>query len=322
MHIMRKNRWDEKLSIEKLEKIPLKKAGIPIKVTKMGNVVELQYLSVRNQKQIIRILPGGDHYIDTRTGEVKEVEHHENRLEQKTNLRRTFRRLRGLINANCAEPSRVRWITLTYEENMTDVDRLYRDFSNFHKRFLYFCKKQKWPRPEYIDVVEPQARGAWHHHLLYIFPGNAPFIQNEILRKIWQHGFVSVRKLDDVDNVGAYLTAYLGDMPLEEITENTSNVVRVMQFDSHFSLESCKEINGKRYVKGARLAFYPANMNLYRCSHGVKQPKSYYVPQWRAEQIVKDAALTYQRALKITDAETGFETILEQKYYNVKRRKY
>ena len=33
---------------------------------------------------------------------------------------------------------------------------------------------------------------------------------------LWEQGFTKTTKLDDIDNIGAYLTAYLGDMEFTE----------------------------------------------------------------------------------------------------------
>ena len=34
---------------------------------------------------------------------------------------------------------------------------------------------------------------------------------------LWGHGFTKTKAMQDCDNVGAYFSAYLGDMPLDEI---------------------------------------------------------------------------------------------------------
>ena len=44
-------------------------------------------------------------------------------------------------------------------------------------------------------------------------------MENAVVRDCWKQGFVTVKRLDDVDNVGAYLTAYLGDMELSEASK-------------------------------------------------------------------------------------------------------
>lgn len=52
--------------------------------------------------------------------------------------------------------------------------------------------------------------------MVFIFPGKAPYIPNDEMAEIWGQGFTKTRRLDNVDNVGAYLTAYLGDMEIHE----------------------------------------------------------------------------------------------------------
>lgn len=225
------------------EEIPLHYEKVPLKVTSMGNVTEVQMCSFRNRKKYIEILPDRK-YIYLTTGEVKEFKEKAiDRTDNTTSLRRTFKKLRELINANTVDTEKCRWVTLTYAENMTDSKRLYSDFDKFRKRFEYWNKKEGREKPEYISVVEPQGRGAWHCHVLFIFKEKAPFIENMVMANLWQHGFVNVQALENVDNLGAYLTAYLADIPIEEALPGQVGEV--------------KEVNGKRYLKGGRLCMYP-----------------------------------------------------------------
>jgi len=207
------------LEIKKLVECPGLNPGLTVKVTEMGNIIEVQYMSRRNTKATIQMLPGGNEYIELSSGEIKEVIHHETRADLKKSLARTFANARGIINTNITDVNKVRWITLTYAENMQDTVQLYDDFKKFNMRFQTFCKNNNYGKAEYIVMMEPQGRGAWHCHLLYIFLElvKAPYIENKTLRDIWGHGFVKIKKLDNVDNVGAYLTAYLGDMDITEL---------------------------------------------------------------------------------------------------------
>ena len=211
------------LKTEKIEHTPIEPYQ-SVKVTEMGNVTEVKYMSHQNCKATIRVLPGGEKYVIIDTGEVKDIVHHETRADQRQSLYRTFQNARAIINTNVVDVSKVRWCTLTYAENMTDPKRLYKDFFNFNKRFQYYCEKHGHGKAEYIVMMEPQERGAWHCHLLYIWDCKAPFIPNEEFAKLWGYGFVKIKKLDNVDNVGAYLTAYLGDMELQNVTEVTEIV--------------------------------------------------------------------------------------------------
>lgn len=176
--------------------------------------------------------------IDTTTGEVIEVENSKNRGEQLSSLRSTIRRLRMIINANFfGEPNEL-FITLTYRENMTDVKRLYRDFKNFYKRLRRRYQEYKF---EYIYTIEPQLRGAWHIHLLLkAMNVKYLYIPNEEIAELWGHGFTKTERLTGVDNIGAYLSAYLTNLE-----------------------DGCK---------GARLYLYPSGVNIYRTSRGIKKP--------------------------------------------------
>lgn len=305
------------MKVQKLEECPLKN-GSMLKVTEMGNVVEVQYMSKRNGKQTIQMLPGMKQYVEVSTGEIKDVTKHEFRDSQKKSLSRTFKSARGVINANVTDVSKVRWITLTYAENMTDTVKLYEDFKNFNKRFQYFCKTHDYGNAEYIVMMEPQGRGAWHCHLLYLFNhlDKAPYIANKELSDLWGHGFVKISKLDDVDNVGAYLTAYLGDMDLEDCSsdEILGNELKEVKIENNGSKKS------KYYVKGARLKYYPAKFNMFRCSRGVKRPIESYMSEKQAEKKVSAATLTYEKTVMLQDVENNFESIINTRYYNKVRK--
>ena len=302
------------MKIDKLDVCPLKNPNLLVKVTEMGNVIEIQYMDHRNNKQTIRMLPGGLEYMELATGEVRQCQIHNSRAEQKKSLYRTFKIARGLINANVTDVKNVRWITLTYGENMTDTNRLYEDFHNFIKRTTYYFKGEGISCPEYIVMMEPQGRGAWHCHLLFIWDKKAPYIANKTLRELWQQGFVKIKKLDNVDNVGAYLTAYLGDMEIQDCADQGFKVIG----------ETCKtvEIEGKSksFIKGARLCLYPAKFNMIRSSRGVKRPTEEMMSQIEAEKKVSSAKPTYEKTIKLIDESTNFECLINTVQYNKLRK--
>jgi hypothetical protein len=156
---------------------------------------------------------------------------------------------------------------------------------------------------------------------VFIFDHTAPFIQNEVLRDIWGHGFVTIKKLDDVDNVGAYLTAYLGDMEVgealkENIDINGMEVKNIEYLDPDGSKKS------KYYIKGGRLHMYPAKFNLYRNSRGVKKPIEEYCTEAEAIKKVSAATLTFQTTHLYTSPEDGFSCVIDKKYYNSKRKSF
>lgn len=302
-----------------MSQIPPKNPNLEVKVVEMGNVVEIQYMSRRNTKQTIQMLPGGEQFVICATGEIKDIEHHNTRKDNKKGLYKTFANARGVINANVTDVSKVRWCTLTYAENMTDPKRLYEDFEKFNKRFQYYCKQHGYSKPEYIVMMEPQGRGAWHAHLLYIWQDmKAPFIPNEEFRALWGHGFVRIKKLDNVDNVGAYLTAYLGDMEIDEIdiTRAVGKQCKIVEVEDENGQKVSKAI-----VKGARLDLYPSNFNMLRCSRGVKRPIEEMMSQVEASKKVSGATKTFESAIKLTDNENDFETVIIKEQYNRVRQK-
>lgn len=282
-----------------------------VKVTEMGNVIEVQYMSHRNTKQTIQLLPGGDEYVHLATGEIKTVVHHETRADDYKSLRKTFARCRNLINANVTDVTHVRWCTLTYAENMTDTKRLYSDFHKFIMRLKTFTKSNKLDSFEYIAMMEPQGRGAWHVHLLLLFPNMAPYIANADLSKIWGHGFVKINALDNVDNVGAYLTAYLADMTLED-AEKDKRAFQAVE-GSEMKLVGGQS---KAVLKGARLAMYPAGFNMIRHSRGVKEPEETFMAYSDAEKKTSGATEVFSSTSKLTDSETDFETVIYKAQYN------
>lgn len=301
-----------------MSQIPPKNPNLDVKVTEMGNVIEVQYMSRRNCKQTIQMLKGGEQFVICATGEIKDVEHHKTRKDNKKGLYKTFANARAVINANVTDVSKVRWCTLTYAENMKDPKRLYTDFQQFNQRFQYYCKKKGYSKPEYIVMMEPQGRGAWHAHLLYIWQDmKAPFIPNDEFRELWGHGFVRIKKLDNVDNVGAYLTAYLGDMELSEVCPE--------EFDKVVKGTTVKQVEvededghkvTKAVLKGARLNLYPADFKMLRCSRGVKRPVSEMMSQKEATKKVLGATKTFESAVKLTDNDNEFEAVIIREQYN------
>nr|WP_243031225.1 helitron helicase-like domain-containing protein [Butyricicoccus sp. AF22-28AC] len=183
-------------------------------VKRCGNVIEVRYMRSTPCAVIEKV--NADLYVDKRTGEVKEFCHSANRADSKASVAQSLRKLRDLINANLTAPETALWVTLTYKENMRDERRVYEDFRRFWQRFRYYLKKHEYRPAEYITAAEPQGRGAWHLHCLFLFPEKAPFIPNADMARIWGHGFTKTKSLQGIDNPGLYLTAYLGDMELSE----------------------------------------------------------------------------------------------------------
>lgn len=109
-----------------------------VKRVRMGHITEYTEMSAVPTAPPVKKISQKE-YINLNTGEVSEYSLSSNRSENVDSLRKTFKRIRALINSNCENPDFLHWVTLTYKENMTDTKQLYSDFDKFLKRFKYFC---------------------------------------------------------------------------------------------------------------------------------------------------------------------------------------
>lgn len=212
-------------------------------VKKMGNIVEIMYLEHKNNGQTIKKI-SNDEYMVMVTGEIKKSQHIESRADNKLQVSQSLKRLRDYINTNVIDTNKCKWITLTYKENMMDSKRLYIDFKNFIKRFKY-----KYGHIEYIVACEPQGRGAWHMHCIIIFDDIAPFIPNSEISNLWRQGFTKTTNLDNIDNIGAYLTAYLGDIEYDEFMKSGVKFKCITYKEVDY-IENIKLDKPKKFVKG------------------------------------------------------------------------
>jgi len=292
----------------------------PCKVTTMGNVVEVVTMQKPVTAPPVQKLDA-DHYIDLRTGEVFECSHGDTRADNLHGIRRTLAHIRNLINTNVTDPDNVRWITLTYAENMTDPKRLYKDYEKFWKKFCYWCKVNAYTKPEYINVIEPQGRGAWHSHTFFIWSEKAPYIpNNDVLQPMWGHGWTKTKALTDVDNVGAYFSAYLADMPLDEYEKLSHARLDVQSIEKEFTNDEGLT-KTKKFVKGGRLALYPAKMNIVRKSSGIKVAVPESMTYEEARKKVSSAKLTYSRSYEVVGDDDVAVNVVTKAYYNSRRAK-
>lgn len=287
-----------------------------VTVTQTKHITEIQYLEKMNTKQTIRKIDK-DHYADLDTGEIKEFQHSENRADLAHSLRATFKKLRYLINNNFDGSKNELFITLTYAENMRDEKKLYSDFKKFMKKLRYRFRNES--DIDYLSVVEPQGRGAWHMHVLVRFNAlNSVFVANKTIRDLWGHGeIVSVKRIDSVDNIGAYLSAYLTDI---EATEE--NVVKVFEKSNKDKLEVVEKDTDKgkkKFIKGGRLYLYPPGMNYYRSSKGIKHPERKKMTYKKAKKIVGSTKPQFT-SLKSVETDDFENTIYYEEYNSKKRR--
>lgn len=225
------------------ENIPKIFDKTPVKSYRYGDTLEM---TTSIGKQTIMVLPG-KRYVVLETGEIKDMD--VSSLSREDNLksvRNTMKKLRRLIAHNFHGEKNELWITLTYKEHVIDPKETYNHFKVFMKRM-----RKSYGSLEYISVIEPQASGRWHYHVLIKSDDEIKrlYIPNEELALKWGRGFTKTKRLKNSDKVGNYVVAYLTDLKIPDENATTD----------------------KKYIKGARLHLYPKGLRIYRCSRNIVQ---------------------------------------------------
>ena len=283
------------------------KSVVTIKET--GNVIEIKHASSEARQNIEKI--DSDHYVVKSTGEIKEVNHSEKRIDNAESIKQSMKNLRDLINCNCTEPDNCLWLTLTYKENMQNQKQLYEDVKKFFMRLRYHLDKKF----EYLAIIEPQARGSFHAHVILIFDNKRPFIPNEKMAEIWGHGFTKTTRLNNnLNDVGLYLTAYLTDISIDE-----ASILDIKEAKKIKDVVSVANGNNvpKKIIKGGRLKFYPKGFRLYRCSKGVKRPEIWKTSNKKAMEYVEETGLTlfYEKTIQLSDESKDFKRTINYRQY-------
>ena len=121
---------------------------------------------------------------------------------------------------------RLRFLTLTYREEMEDRSQLANDWAKFEKRVkTYFvnkglCSEEELKHIHYVAVPEIQkererktGKRVWHIHVL-IF---SPYTSLSEIYRVWRHGGIKPKMvdLDKIKSLGGYLAKYM-DKDFEE----------------------------------------------------------------------------------------------------------
>lgn len=283
---------------------------VQVRYTQTGSIIRYSVQSFRNRDNYIKLLSDRQ-YMDTRTGEVKDRKFiAKTRWDNIKNIRKSMQDGRDVINANVHDLARTVWVTFTYAENMQDEKKLYRDWDNFNRAYRKIVGNY-----EYIIAVEPQKRGAWHIHAFLIFDHEVMLDYRRIIHT-WGKGRVEVQYMyGDVDNLGAYLSAYLCNLDLNEKAQTLGY--------HDLNVVAC-ERTGKMYEKGQRLGMYPKGMKIFRRSKGVVKPETEWVEVVEAEKRIKALAATRtfetysEHEIK---TKTGTHTqIIYNQYFNINPR--
>lgn len=280
-----------------------------VTVTDMGHLIEIQHMRKRNSAVHIKKIDA-DTYLNLKTGEICNYNKSENRSENINSLRQTFKKMRYKINHNFKGKPNELFVTLTFAKNSSDEKMVTLDIKNFVKRLKYRYKDVS--TIDYINVVEPHQSGQFHSHLLLRFNDvKKIYIPVLELKEIWSHGRVDIKTLKDVDNIGAYLSAYLADIELTE-----ENVLLAVQSGMQVVT---KDVQGekKSFIKGGRLKYYPPGMNLYTTSRGIVDPEREVMPYKNAKKIVGSRKPHYKKSYEIQNDD--FSNTITYEQYNLLR---
>ena len=202
-----------------------------------------------------------DGNFESDTGEVFDVAKKEEPMRNRRSLKRIFKELRQLIAANFEGGNRELFVTLTYmgAEQNNDPKKVHNDFRDFWKRLK---RAYSDAGLGYVAVVEPHASGMFHvHALIRARDAEYLYIPNETMAKIWGHGMTETERLEDIDHMGAYVIAYMSNAELDP------------ESAKYYAAEGdVVEKDGKKYLKGARLDYYPDGMKIHRHSRDIIKP--------------------------------------------------
>jgi hypothetical protein len=315
------------------ESLPIHGSAL-VKVTKQNHIVEVVYVAKKSSTLEDYKKLDKEHYalLNRDTGEVIEIHEYninENRAQNIAGIKRTFRKIKAIINHNFCGKSNELFITLTYAfiggKPMTDIQKASHDFDVFIKRF-----RRKYSDLQYCAVMEFQANSAVHWHLLARFDDwnrrtHIYIDNNEVIEPMWDWGWTHTQRIDHVDNIGAYLGGYLASVEIN--AENMEDIFdKVYSKGEKITIEE-KEVtdaDGKKrtakFVRNGRIHLYKSGTNIYRCSRSIKPPVPEMMSYAEAKKIIGNKSPDFSRSILIRGKEDGgvFNTVTYESY-NLKR---
>ena len=259
---------NNEIKVKKLPFAVLNNAEI-IKVFEGNGIVEVESMQKApfSLNRFVRL--SKTEYVDKETGEIKKYNTTKTRNQNPNELRKSFKLLRRLINYNFCGRNNEKHITLTYGELIQDYKQVNKDFRQWWRVI-----KRYFPNLEYICVMEYQARGSIHLHILVKDISNEDLpLEQTLLDKTWTKGFSEVTEIKSNSNLGAYFSARFTDIDLKEDIQNEST--------------------NKLILKGARLKFYKTGQKIFTTSRGIVRNKGHTVTQEELEEITKGAKMVY-----------------------------
>lgn len=142
-------------------------------------------------------------------GRYKEADEKSKEKNRVDCLRRARQEIRRIVNANVGaygEEFTAKFLTLTFRDHVTNLDQAHYEFKKFIQRMNYMVFGVKSGNLRYTAIPEFTKQGRVHYHVIIY---NIPFTHVDLIFKTWGNGWVWINKIDNVDNVGAYVCKYL-----------------------------------------------------------------------------------------------------------------
>lgn len=179
----------------------------------------------------------GSTYLNQRTGEILDYSLSDDNTKSLESMRKTFKRLNHLIIDNFSGGQSEVFITLGYENLMSDTKQLSHDFNLFWRKL-----KRRYKDCEYISVAEYKGNKSLHLHILIKSLSNKRlFFDRDLIINLWGQSDVYIERIPtqrDIERIAKYLNPFT---------------------------------NTKKFQ---RLTYYERNFRIYNCSKGIVKPET------------------------------------------------
>lgn len=170
----------------------------------------------------------------------------------KVSTSRAKAKLRRLVLGNMWEDRRhtLKFLTLTFADEVTDLDFANYELQKFRQTMSYHIKEKL----NYIAVPEIQkkrlqqtGKAVWHYHLLTF---NLPYKTTEEIAKMWGNGFVDPRKVNRAEGAVNYLSKYLSKAYGDKRLKNRKRYYNALQ-------QQTKKIHDPEMILSQYQQFFP-----------------------------------------------------------------
>jgi len=218
---------ENKMKVKELDKKLVKRSNV--RVVKSGQVLEV-YEYEREYFYNMGMLKRGDFEIEDTS--IKRID----------NIERAQRKIKRLVNANAFVFGY--WpifVTYTFAENVQDVAFANKVFKE-HMRDLR--RRVVGRKLRYVCVPETQKRGAIHFHVVFF---DLPYISGikDVFATSWGQGWVDIKAVKHVRNIGAYVSKYFGKQWLSDrkpATKNYFSSVNLLQPEVFRNLDILRSV--------------------------------------------------------------------------------